>query len=240
MPTQSQEPVRKIGTLNEGSLHAALKSWYAQPGDRIETTVDGFVVDILQRRSLTARHQLVEIQTGNFSSIRQKLRALTANYPVRLVYPIARNKWLVKLPKEKGKEPRRRKSPKHGDFENVFEELVSFPTLLSNPNFSVEVLLIHEEEIRHYDGKRRWRRRGWVTDERRLLEVVDRRLFETPGDIGELLPSGLEEPFTTAGLADAISQRRRVAQRMAYCLRKMRVLTPVGKQGNAILYTRAK
>jgi hypothetical protein len=238
MPTQPQKPARKIGTLNESPLHAALKQWYARPDDRLEVPVDGFIVDIVRRHPLMAQELLVEIQTGYFSSIKQKLTALTANHPVRLVYPIAREKWLVKLPKDEQSQPHRRKSPKHGAFEHVFEELVSFPELLLNPNFAIEVLLTHEEEVRRYVGKRAWRRRGWVTEERRLLEVVERRLFETPADLTVLLPPDLAEPFTTADLAAAASRRRRLAQKMAYCLREMGVIAPVGKQGNAFLYAR--
>ena len=52
--------------------------------------------------------------------------------------------------------------------------------MLREPNFSLEVLLIDEEELRRHDRRRAWRRRGWVTHERRLMEVVGRYLFETP------------------------------------------------------------
>jgi hypothetical protein len=108
--------------------------------------------------------------------------------------------------------------------------------LLLSPNFSLEVLLIQEEEVRRYREKRRWWRRGWVTEERRLLEVVHRRLFETPADIGALLPPGLREPFATKDLADAMEGRQALAQKMAYCLRKMGVIEHVGKHGGANLY----
>ena len=54
-----------IGTLNEKSLHAALKLWHAQPEDLIEVLVDGFTVDIV-RGDL-----LIEIQTRNLSTIRR-------------------------------------------------------------------------------------------------------------------------------------------------------------------------
>jgi hypothetical protein len=224
---------REIGTLNERSLHAALKEWYAQPGDQFEISVDGFVIDIV-RGDL-----LIEIQTGNFSSIKRKLRALVRDHPVRLVYPIAREKWIVRLAKDgSGDVLGRRKSPKRGVVEHLFEELVRLPKLLVNPNLALEVLFTQEEEIRCYDGKRGWRRRGWVIEERRLLDVVDRRLFETPADLASLIPSGLAEPWTTADLAAAIGQPRWLARKMAYCLRKMGVVEAVGKQGNAILYGR--
>jgi len=225
---------RQIGTLNEKPLHAALKNWYAQPNDQFEVSLDGFIIDILRGDDL-----LVEIQTRNFAAIKRKVSELTENHPLRLVYPIALEKWILKLARDENSTQSRRKSPKRGTPEQVFEELVSFPELLSRASFSLELLLIQEEEVRRYDGRKGWRRKGWVTVERRLLHVVDRRLFETPADMGALVPSTLKEPFTTFDLASAIGNPRRLAQKMAYCLRKMGAITPLGKRGNAILYGRA-
>ena len=48
MSVETQGRSSEIGTLNEKPLHAALKAWYAQPGDRLEVAVDGFVVDIVR------------------------------------------------------------------------------------------------------------------------------------------------------------------------------------------------
>jgi hypothetical protein len=225
--------VANIGSLNEKSLHADLKRWYAQPGDRFELLVDGFVIDI-GRGEL-----LIEIQTRNFSALKPKLAKLIAQHPVRLVYPIAQERWIVKLADDEQGILSRRKSPRRGAFTDLFKELVSFPHLLAEPNFSLEALLIQEEERRVYDGKRAWRRKGWVTHERRLLAVVDRRCFDTPADLATLLPAGLPDPFTTTDLAAALGQPRRLAGQMAYCLHKVGVLGRVGKRGRALLYERA-
>ena len=121
----------------------------------------------------------------------------------------------------------------------MFRELVSFPQLLLERNFSLEVLLIQEEQVLRYDGKRGWRRRGWVTEERRLLAVVERRLFEKAEDVSALMPRELPGQFTTADLARATGGRRWLAQKMAYCLREMGEIVQVGKQGRSILYARA-
>jgi len=219
-----------IGTLNEKPLHAALKQWYALADDLTEVSVDGFTVDVV-RGDL-----LIEIQTRNLSAIKRKLTTLTERHPVRLVYPIAQDKWIVRLSKNGKTALGRRKSPKRGTLELVFEELVFIPQLLAHPNFSLEVLLIQEEEARRYDGTRNWRRKGWGTHERRLLQVVDRRLFETPADMQALIPASLVEPFTTTQLAEAKDQPLWLAQKMAYCLREMGAITAVGKRGRGILY----
>jgi hypothetical protein len=222
-----------IGTLNEKPLHAALKEWYARPGDRFEVSVDGFVVDIVRD------NLLIEIQTGNFSSIKRKVQTLAEKHPLRVVYPLAREKWIVRLA-GKGSEAvaSRRRSPKRGALEHVFGELVSFPNLIANANFSLEVLFTRQEEIRRYEGKRRRRRGGWVVQERRLLEVLGGKKLEEPADFLAFLPPDLAEPWTTADLASAIGQPRWLAQKMVYCLHRSGAVSAVGKQRNAILYTR--
>jgi hypothetical protein len=219
-----------IGSLNEKPLHAALKAWYAMPDDQVEVPIDGFVIDILRDELL------IEIQTGGFAKIKRKLFDLVERHPLRLVYPIPREKWLVKLDLDQERVTSRRKSPKRGSEVDLFVELVSFPKLVARSNFALEILLTQEEEIWRYDGRRGWRRRGWVVHERRLLQVVDRHQYQTPSDFMGLLPGGLPQPFTTADLATALSRPRRVAQKMAYCLRKMGALHQVGQKGRAKLY----
>ncbi len=225
----------RIGTLNEKPLHAGLKRWYAQPGDLTEVSVDGFTIDIV-RGDL-----LIEIQTRNLSAIKRKLTALVEQHLVRLVYPIAQDKWIVRQSRNDKRTPGvgRRKSPGRGTVELVFEELVSLPHLLTHPNFSLDVLLIQEEEVRRRAGKLTRRRKGWAIQERRLLQVVGHRLFETPRDMVALLPIGLTEPFTTTDLAQAAGRPLWLAQKMAYCLREMGAITAVGKRGRGILYARA-
>ncbi|MHB1382133.1 MAG: hypothetical protein ACYCXJ_07930, partial [Thermoleophilia bacterium] len=228
--TAAETKKSTIGLLNEKPLHASLKEWCSKPGDRFEVKLDRFVIDIV-RDGL-----LLEIQTGNFASMRNKLRALVREHRVRLVYPIAREKWIVKLPKADGDGVTRRKSPKRGRVEDMFGEMVSFPQLLAEPNFSLEVLLINEEETRRHDEKGGWRRRGWATDERRLLEVVESRLFRDAADLRALIPEAIGESFTTADMAEAMGIRRELAQRMAYCLRQAGVVELTGKRGRSNLY----
>ena len=217
-----------IGLMNEKPLHASLKQWYARPGDQFEVPVDGFVIDIV-RNDL-----LIEIQTRNFASINSKLCKLTRSYEVRLVYPVVQEKWILRSASDGGTAVRR-KSPKRGRLEDLFWELVSIPRLLSNPNFSLEVLMIREEELRRYEGKQKWRRRGWVVEGRRLVEVLDRRLFGKSADWLTFVPDGLQS-FTTKDLATVADTRRDLAQKMAYCLRQARMIELIGRQGRANLY----
>jgi hypothetical protein len=215
-----------IGLLNEKPLHASLKQWYARPGDRFEVPLDGFVIDIVRG------NLLIEIQTRNLAAINTKLTRLTRSHQVRLIYPIVKEKWIVRPAATNSVGGVRRKSPKRGRLEDLFWELVSIPQLLSNPNFSLEVLMIREEEVRRYDRRRR---KGWILEGRRLIEVVDQHLFTKPHDWLAFVPMGLSS-FTTDELAIGISANRVLAQKLAYCLRHGQMIEMIGRRGRANLY----
>lgn len=218
-----------IGSLNEKPLHAALKEWYRRDGDQVEAPVEGFVVDLV-------RHgRLIEIQTRGFSSMRRKFDLLLDSYSMRLVHPVALEKWIVKLG-EDGGEVSRRRSPKRGIAADVCEELVAFPSLLSHPNFTLEIAFVEIEEVRRPDARNGWRRGGFVIEEQRLVDVVETMEFVSPDALLGLLPEGLPDPFSTADLADGLGRSRHLAQEVAYCLRVSGAVATVGRDRRGILY----
>jgi len=219
-----------IGRLNEAPLHASLKEYYACENAQMEAPVDGYIVDV-KRGDL-----LIEIQTGGFSAIKTKLQRLVENHPLLLVYPVALEKWIVKRPKDDAGKETRRKSPKQGKVVEVFRDLVSFPHLLLDDHFTLEIVLTQEEDIRCYNGKRRWRNAGWVTEERRLIRVVEQHTIRSPQEFLPYLPSELPQQFSTADLSNALRISRRMAQKMSYCLRRMKVFHEVGRKNRSILY----
>jgi hypothetical protein len=222
-----------IGTLNEGALHAQLKDWYSRPGDLVEQVVDGFVVDLVRGKLL------VESQTGSFAPLRRKLEVLTRRHRVLLVAPLPLVRMITRLSQE-GEPLSARRSPRRGRIEDIFERLVSIPSLLSCPRFELEVILTHQDELRVYRPGQAFRRRGWVVAGRRLLSVEQSVRIACPDDAARLLPSGLPELFDTAELAEAGRIERRLAQRMTYCLRALGVLETRGRRGNAIVHRRVE
>lgn len=221
-----------IGTLRETPLHASLKAWYARPGDRVEVPVGGFVIDLV-RGDL-----LIEVQTSGFASMKAKVATLLdAGHRIRIVHPVPVDKWIVRVDGD-GKELGRRRSPKHGTTTDVFAELVSFPGLVGE-HLAVEVVLTAEEEVRHHEPDRAWRRKGWVVEERRLIEVIDSVLLAGVDDLAALVPDRLPSPFTTGELAAALGRPLRSAQQMAYCLRNAGVFVETGKRGRSIEYVKA-
>jgi len=219
--------------VTEQSLHNQLKEWYTGDGAEAEATVDGYVVDVV-RDGL-----LIEVQTGNFSAIKDKLRDLLGSHRVRLVHPVPRVKHIVRLDGD-GAEVSRRRSPKRGRYEDVFYELVYIPEMCGLDGFELEVVLVDAEEYLIDDGRGSWRRRGWSVHDRRLVEMVERRVFTGPRDFIDLLPEALPPEFTARQLAKAAGLRIRLAQKMVYCLRRMKVVEVCGKRGRANLYRVAR
>jgi hypothetical protein len=234
----------RIGTLAEKSLHAQLKQLYARPGDLLEYALDGYVIDIArpaapEDRPAGLTHRCIEIQTRNLAQMKPKLRVLLERRPVHVVVPIAQQCTIARMDAA-GAILSRRRSPKRGTIYHIFQELVSLPALIRHPHFSLEVLLIHEEQIWRDDGQGSWRRRRWSIYDRRLLTTAGTIPFTTVADFVALLPAALPATFDTRGLAAAIGQSHSLAQKMVYCLRHMDVLEVVGKQGNARMYARSQ
>ncbi|MHA2034914.1 MAG: hypothetical protein ACW972_12205 [Promethearchaeota archaeon] len=220
-----------IGTLRESSFHSALKHWYKEPGDRIEERIDNYIIDIVRG------NLLIEIQTANFSSIRKKLEKLTESYEVRLVYPIVRDKLIIKTDVGGNKVISTRNSPLHGTYYDIFNELIRIPHLVPKWNFSIEIMLIQIEEIRKNNNIGNRNRKHWGIYDRKLMNVLERKLFYTPIDFLMLKPTSLKTPFTNVELAHSLEKSVRLARKMSYCLRKMGILKVIGKQGNAFLHS---
>jgi hypothetical protein len=219
-----------IGTLREKPLHASLKQWCAEPGDRFEVPVDRYVIDVV-RDDL-----LIEVQTGGFSSMRKKLRRLLdLNHRVQVVHPIPVTKTIVRL-NDDGEVIGRRKSPKRGTALDVFAELVYITELLDHPGLHIRVVLTTEDEYRRHDPDRAWRRKGWVVQERRLTGVEETIDICGSQDLAAMLPGAIPGRFTTADVTGLTGCSQRIAQQMMYCLRHTEAIEISGKQGNAIEY----
>lgn len=216
--------------MGEKTLHQQLKAIYAVQGGQTETRLHGYQIDV------QTPERLIEIQTRNFGALRPKLDALLPEYPLRVVYPIARQKWLVKE-NAAGELVDRRRSPRRGRWEHLFQQLVHLPSYLRHPNFSLEVLLVDVEELRRDDGQGSWRRGGWSICDRRILTIVEQRLFTLPADLLVFLPENLVEPFSTRQLAKAGQIPPRLAYQMLYTLRALDLVVQAGQHGRTRLFT---
>jgi hypothetical protein len=223
--------VSSIGVMREGPLHAALKAVLAQPGDRLEVPIGRFVIDLVR-----ADGELVEVQTGGFGALGTKLDVLLDEHRVRIVHPVAAERRIVRLD-EDGEVASVRQSPKGATAIEVFDKLVAFPSLLTHPNLTIEVLMLREDHVRAarpLSSRRRTRDPG----ERRLVEVLDRVEFRSRSDVLKVLPTLPPEPFSTRELASLLGCNMLLAQRTAYCLRVINIVEPAGRRGRTPVHRR--
>jgi hypothetical protein len=220
----------------ETSLHRQLKAHYAGVDGVQEVVCDGYRIDAVRGE------ELVEIQHGSLAAIRDKIRRLLRKHCVRVVKPIVATKLLVKLDAPGGAELSRRRSPKRGVLLDVFDELVYFTRVFPHERLTLEVVLVDVEERRYPGrGKRRRRRRAgseFQIEDQLLVNIAASKTFATTDDLLRLLPRRLPAEFHTGHLAERLKASRWTAQRIAYCLREMKAVRVVGKQGNAILYAK--
>jgi hypothetical protein len=221
--------VSGIGVLREGPLHAALKAMLAGPGDQLEVPVGRFVIDLVR-----ADGELVEVQTGGFGPLGAKLDALLDQHRFRIVHPIALERRIVRVD-EQGEVLSIRRSAKRGAVVEVFDRLTAFPSLLTHPNLTIEVLLLGEDHVRAarpVTVRRRTRDPG----ERRLRDVLGRVELRGVDDVVRALPSLPAEPFSTRELAAALGCSMLLAQRTAYCLRAVNIIEAAGRRGRTPLH----
>jgi hypothetical protein len=218
-----------IGVLREGPLHAAIKACLAEPGDRIEVPLDRFVIDLVR-----ADGELVEIQTGGFAALGPKLDVLLDRHRVRVVCPVAAERRIVRVD-ARGEVISTRRSPRRATVLEVFDKLVSFPSLLTHPNLTIEVLLLREDHVRAPHPVARGRRTR-DPGQRRLVKLLERVELRGASDILGALPVLPHGPFSTRELAGQLGCSVALAQRAAYCLRTIGVIESAGKRGRTPLH----
>ncbi len=223
----------------ETSLHRELKRRMAGDESGEEQWLAGYRIDAI------VDGRLIEVQVASLSAIRPKIvRLLDQGFEVTVVKPLTARKQIVRRDRRDGPEISRRWSPRRQDFSDVFHELVHFVGAFPHPRLTLELLLITEEEFRLARVKRWARQRDYIIEDRHLRSIEDRRVLRSANDLLGVLPKEVRRlcscsPFTTAELAVAAEVDRGMAQKIAYCFRKMGHWETVGKRQRAWLYQRA-
>lgn len=219
-----------IGTLSEKTVHAILKNYYEPDEDKQEIPIENYVADIY------TGDEIIEIQTRQFDRMRDKLSAFLPLYPVTIVYPVPREKWLIWIDEESGELSRRRKSPVKGNAYMAFMELYKIKMYLKDPNLRFKFVLLDMEEYRLLNGWSRDRKRGSSRYDRiptRLVEEVEISCLQ---DYMQFVPYELQGEFTSKEFARAAHIHVTLAQTVLNILYHVGVLTRVGKKGNTYLY----
>lgn len=217
------------------AIHQQLKSQYVKDESCHEVSVDGYRIDAVDEEG-----RLIEIQCASLAAIRDKIRKLVRKHQVIVVKPLAARKRIVTMSEPDGEVLSSRYSPTRQKLNHIFKELVHFGVFPS-PGLQLDLVLTEQEEIRLPPTERSsWKKKYSVLD-RRLVEVQSRISLTTAADLWNLLEtSELPAQFSTADLAKVSKMPRWLAQKAAWCFRRMEFLTLSGKQGNSLLYQLAK
>lgn len=219
-----------IGTLGEKTIHAVLKNYYAPDCGMQEIPIENFVADIFTGT------EIIEIQTRSFNVMRRKLDTFLKQYPVTIVHPIPRIKWVSWIDEETGEASPKRKSPKKGNPYQAFVELYKIRPFLKNENLHFKFALIDMEEYRLLNGWSRDKKRGSERFDRIPLEFVEEVCIDRREDYMQFVPFDLPEPFTSREFAKCAKIPMRLANVVLLILTDLSVVTRVGKQGNCYLY----
>ncbi|MBO5056885.1 MAG: hypothetical protein J6C64_11105 [Lachnospiraceae bacterium] len=226
----SQRQRSGIGTLQEKTVHAILKDYYAPDKDMQEIPINGYVADIF------TGSEIIEIQTANFNKMREKLDSFLPEYPVTIVYPIPHIKWLSWIDEQTGECSPLRKSPVKGSIYRAFYELYKIKFYLPNKNLRLCFPLLDIEEYRLLNGWSRDKKKGSCRYDRIPVSMVDEIRFDRIEDYMQLIPYELEEPFTAADFAKAVKIRKEEAGRVLHILNYLNIIEKCGSKGRAYAY----
>lgn len=219
-----------IGTLSEKTVHAILKNYYEPDEDKQEIPIENYVADIY------ADGEIIEIQTRQFNKLRDKLKTFLPLYPVTIVYPIPREKWLIWIDEESGELSTKRKSPKKGNAYMIFPELYKIKMFLKEENLRIRPVLLDMEEYRLLNGWSRDKKKGSSRFDRIPTELIEEVEINCLQDYMQFVPYELPEQFTTKDFAKSAHIATSLAQTTLNILYYVGVVERVGKQGKAYLY----
>lgn len=219
-----------IGTLGEKKLHAALKRFYAKDAASMEVPIGRFVADVFDGE------RVVEVQTGQFARLVPKLRFFLERYPVTVVHPMPRTRFLTWTDPDTGESSKPRKSPLIGTPLSAFHQLYPIRDLLGVENLTVELLLFDLDEYRLLDGYGKARKKGTTLVERIPRGEPELIRLQMPADYRALLPKELPAEFTVPSVSKLLCLKGRKAYSAVHVLESLGIVEPNGTQGRATLY----
>jgi hypothetical protein len=220
-----------ITTRNESSLHRSLKFRYSENG-ATETPVGDYVCD-----GLSGDGEYIEVQTGSFGPLKEKVKFLTQSGKVRIIPPIISQK-RIELYNPDGSLLRKRKSPAKGSAWDVFNALLYAPELPLLKNLAIELAFVDVIEKRLDDGRGSWRRRGVSITDRLIGAWRESIVLSKPKDYHQFIPFSKGDSFSVRDLAEKAGINAALARKAVYVLAKMGLIERTGKQGRFLLYQR--
>lgn len=219
-----------IGTLNEKTIHAALKNYFSQDFDQ-EAKIGGFYADIVTENGI------YEIQTASWGKLNKKLEVMLEVCHVTVVYPFEQRTKTVSVSDTSGELLRKNGFRKNGSLTDFFLELYRIKSFLTHPNLTVCFAELDIERV-NFVSEKTGRRRGRGKYTKTPLALNREIYLEKPQDYLTLLPGDITEKlpkeFTLKELQAVIKPTD--ASITAEILGYLGIIEKFGKKGNAELY----
>ncbi|PIE98570.1 MAG: hypothetical protein CR988_02560 [Treponema sp.] len=217
-----------IETYNESSLHKALKDYFTPKDAKQEVLLKGSVCDILCENT-----KIYEIQTANISRLRTKLEKFLPEYKIEVVYPIIENNFIRMLNSDTS-ERSYRKSPKHGEFFQIFREITGIYYLIGHKNLTLNLLYIDAETIKIDDGLGRSRRKRPRIIDKKLIKINRSQKIKNIEELIMPVKVRLRPSFLMKDVR--VSCSKKYANYIVWFLRKLEIIKLTEKRGNAHVY----
>lgn len=223
-----QESVRHgIGMQSEKTLHATMKFYFDENPDHHEIPIPPYIADLYHPEL----QEVIEIQTGSFGPLREKLEHFLPELSVTIVHPIPHIKWITRID-ENGELSQPHKSPRKGKLWDFLPELYRISDYLLHPHLSILPVLVDVDEIRMLPTRRR---SPGARIDRSVRSVGESRLIQRPEEYAALLPE-LPETFRAKDFQKAAGFSPRETGYALIALRRLNVLEITEKVRNAYLY----
>lgn len=214
-----------IGTLNEKTIHHALKCYYCSETDH-EAKIGDFYADGV------GENGIFEIQSANFTYLAKKLTRMLQASRVTVVYPYEKKSRVISINESTGEvlsETKRTDS----SFSKLFLELYRLKAFLTNPNLTIRIAFLEVDKKLYYKSDKRVRRRG-MKKEKCPTRFISEIVLERAEDYKVFIPDGLPETFTKAELQKLC--RTTDAGLMLSVLEFVGLVERAGKRGKSNLY----
>lgn len=176
-----------IGTLNEKTIHNALKCYYCSDIDH-EAKIGAFYADG------AGEGGIYEIQTASFSKLGRKLTKMLRVCHVTVVYPYPKIVHNYSVNEQTG-EVLSSSMRRNSSLSKLFLELYRIKAFLTNPNLTICVAELEIEQKTYYKDERRIRYKGMKKEKTPKRYIKEIRL-DSKTDYIDLLPCGLPAEFT--------------------------------------------
>lgn len=232
--TENRSGRDTIGRLQEKTLHAVLKKYLVADESFHEIKIDKYFADAIQPET----GEIFEVQTRSFDRLRDKLDFFLREHTVTVVYPIARNKWLIWIDEETGEiASKKRKSPKTGIPQDIFPELYKIKPYLTNSNIRIRIMLLDIIEYRLLNGWSDDKKKGSSRYERIPTGLAEEIEINCTDDYRKLLPQNLPDEFTSDDFRAALKHTsNKITQCGLNILHHTGIIIRTGKNGRRYTY----